>query len=683
MLLLLGALVGGIVLVNKNQDTRGKASGEELTMTVSAVENNTDGRAKVMIYATVPNEGKLLGTEFKVTYDSFSEHFVGAKTVDNSYSIINENIDDGEGALTFKLAATGEVQTGKVSLVTIELSSEKQTPAVVAVKEAKLFIDGVENYSVPLKYEEANIFSATTRVAQCSSDADCPANNTCSAVPPGGCPTGVAVNGVQPMVACAGVPKCWPKTAPVSATDPSITITSNPSASGVGGTVGITMGMKFEIIGLPKNLTGTLGVDYNRAFVFDSLFDGACGNNEGGDPNWSVACTVNKVGEGNFHIEVYKDGKTYKSNVLTVRMVDTSGMNRPTIAQTLVGEGGACGDIIGSQGRYVSRINCASGLYCKISTGPFTQYGAAGGPSKGFCVSVNSPTPTIVNNFRTMVVVKEGEKCGNYQSGGHSVIANCDTGLSCLSAINYSSGAEMGGFQGQMICVNVKTVTVREGWSCGNHIVSNKSVSNNVCATGFYCKYNSQQYGSMMSDAPLSGVCTKIVTTTAVPTQTGTCIWCGGRCEKASANKDCPAIVRSDDPSECVDDGTGCAIRMPLQPAPTVVIVRSCSVRPGSTPIGCTDDSFCSCTCCPKAGSNGCSQNDICKKISSAAADTNGDGHTDLVDFINWKKEYLAKPNCGDANVTCTADFNGDRKVDLVDFQIWKKSYNWREMGIL
>lgn len=48
--------------------------------------------------------------------------------------------------------------------------------------------------------------------------------------------------------------------------------------------------------------------------------------------------------------------------------------------------------------------------------------------------------------------------------------------------------------------------------------------------------------------------------------------------------------------------------------------------------------------------------------------DANGDGVINLVDFAEWKKEYLN-------TIVNKADFNESMKVDLVDFGIWKRGY--------
>jgi hypothetical protein len=49
--------------------------------------------------------------------------------------------------------------------------------------------------------------------------------------------------------------------------------------------------------------------------------------------------------------------------------------------------------------------------------------------------------------------------------------------------------------------------------------------------------------------------------------------------------------------------------------------------------------------------------------------DANCDGRTDMLDFENWRQEYIA------GATTKTADFNNDGKVDLADFEIWRKGF--------
>jgi len=92
---------------------------------------------------------------------------------------------------------------------------------------------------------------------------------------------------------------------------PSIRITSSPAAS-YDGKVALKIGDKIVITGYPSNLSG----DYKRAFFFDPIFNDACGNTE-----WEITCTAKKEGVSKFYIELYKDGKTYRSNIIEVTVM--------------------------------------------------------------------------------------------------------------------------------------------------------------------------------------------------------------------------------------------------------------------------------------------------------------------------------------------------------------------------
>ncbi len=89
---------------------------------------------------------------------------------------------------------------------------------------------------------------------------------------------------------------------------PVIFIESNPRADSYGN-VSVSKGDKIIITGLPANLSK----DYKRAFFFDSIFDASCTNTE-----WVMTCIAGKAGVSNFYIEVYQDGKTYRSNKIKV-----------------------------------------------------------------------------------------------------------------------------------------------------------------------------------------------------------------------------------------------------------------------------------------------------------------------------------------------------------------------------
>ena len=109
---------------------------------------------------------------------------------------------------------------------------------------------------------------------------------------------------------------------------PSISISDSSGNQGITVKVGDT----FKISGTPQNIQGLsyyAGAGnppngyYNRAFVFDPIFDNSCSNNDASNSVWSISCTAKTAGSGNLHVEIYKNGQTYKSNVVTVTVLPT------------------------------------------------------------------------------------------------------------------------------------------------------------------------------------------------------------------------------------------------------------------------------------------------------------------------------------------------------------------------
>ncbi len=123
--------------------------------------------------------------------------------------------------------------------------------------------------------------------------------------------TGDAHKGYQ----CPSGYTCQDGACKISSSILSITINSNPPADS-NGNVTIKQGDQITIIGVPSNLSGQMGVDYTRAFVFDSIFNNSCSNTD-----WVMTCTANQIGTSNFYIRLYKDGQTYQSNVIKVMVV--------------------------------------------------------------------------------------------------------------------------------------------------------------------------------------------------------------------------------------------------------------------------------------------------------------------------------------------------------------------------
>ncbi|MBI4034077.1 MAG: peptidoglycan-binding protein [Candidatus Brennerbacteria bacterium] len=94
--------------------------------------------------------------------------------------------------------------------------------------------------------------------------------------------------------------------------NPSVAFVSEPKA-GSGGSVLIKRGDKIVFTGTPVDLPGKLGVDYERAFLFDPIFNGVCSNTD-----WVLTCTPTATGEGDVYILLYKGGQTYRSDVIHV-----------------------------------------------------------------------------------------------------------------------------------------------------------------------------------------------------------------------------------------------------------------------------------------------------------------------------------------------------------------------------
>ncbi len=94
-----------------------------------------------------------------------------------------------------------------------------------------------------------------------------------------------------------------------SQSSPQITIISDPPASD--GKVTISVGDTITITGKPLNLSEIT----SKAFFFGPVFDGSLSNDKG---DWELTGPAKKEGVSNFYIEAYKDGETYKSNVIEV-----------------------------------------------------------------------------------------------------------------------------------------------------------------------------------------------------------------------------------------------------------------------------------------------------------------------------------------------------------------------------
>lgn len=91
----------------------------------------------------------------------------------------------------------------------------------------------------------------------------------------------------------------------------------------------VEQGAKISIFGDPVNFDFN-NPNFSRAFFFDPIFDGSCTNNSSADRTWIMNCSANNSGVSNFYVEIYYYGQTYRSNNITVTVLETTPTLTPT-----------------------------------------------------------------------------------------------------------------------------------------------------------------------------------------------------------------------------------------------------------------------------------------------------------------------------------------------------------------
>ena len=117
-------------------------------------------------------------------------------------------------------------------------------------------------------------------------------------------------------------------------TEPFINLTIVAGEKSSSDVLNVTAGTSFTVSGTPKNLVGS----YERAWFFDPIFDFVCSNNGTYEPIWNLSCTPKTLGTGKIYVEIYKDGKTYRSNSIFVNVVQS--VQSPTVDLKLNGSNG-------------------------------------------------------------------------------------------------------------------------------------------------------------------------------------------------------------------------------------------------------------------------------------------------------------------------------------------------------
>ncbi len=133
--------------------------------------------------------------------------------------------------------------------------------------------------------------------------------------------------------------------------EPSIKIKAISGSNSSESSITVNIGDTFNISGIPQNLQGLSywfgdGVQpssgyFSRAYFFDQNFanNNLCGNNEAlATGVWTMTCTAKVSGSSYFYIDIYANGKTYRSNIVTVNIASATPQPPITILSPNGGE---------------------------------------------------------------------------------------------------------------------------------------------------------------------------------------------------------------------------------------------------------------------------------------------------------------------------------------------------------
>ncbi len=145
LVMLVGALAGGVYLVNGNVQFLGKASQAETSSSVLPNILNTSAGQNfdVHVWLNTGNDtDKLSGAEFTVKFDPHKIGFVSA-TEQNGYTILNSGQTGPGGNLTYKMVTLGAEKSGAVELVKLTFKALGfQSGSIVVGPGAKIMING-------------------------------------------------------------------------------------------------------------------------------------------------------------------------------------------------------------------------------------------------------------------------------------------------------------------------------------------------------------------------------------------------------------------------------------------------------------------------------------------------------------------------------------------------------------
>lgn len=217
MLLLVGALVAGMILVNKNQETRKGATAAETSTSIlpSEITAQPGDDFKVNLWVnTGKDTDKLTGVEITVSFDAAKVKYE-SMVVDaaSGYSLVNDiaTVDNGAGKLTLNMVAMGAEKGGAINLAKLNFKALGGGTGAIKVSVAKVLVSGQAStwdvskhnasvilmdgpLSTAMPYEDPTITPKITAILpavtatpvpggacnkRCQKDADCPSLMTC------------------------------------------------------------------------------------------------------------------------------------------------------------------------------------------------------------------------------------------------------------------------------------------------------------------------------------------------------------------------------------------------------------------------------------------------------------------------------------------------------------------------
>lgn len=148
ILLLLGALAGGVYLAGKNQETRRGAAANDTVISFLPETGTFDKGKKVPVSVWV-DTGKttdtMTGAELQVSFDRSTLAYDSYEMLTTKYSLLQESnneIDGGRGPLNFTLVALGGEQGGAVNLMKINFKSLNDGVAKVSLASGNILVKG-------------------------------------------------------------------------------------------------------------------------------------------------------------------------------------------------------------------------------------------------------------------------------------------------------------------------------------------------------------------------------------------------------------------------------------------------------------------------------------------------------------------------------------------------------------